>query len=198
MLNDSQITKITSNTFMTEHERIENVASNVVANNDESIDFMNIAANVSDEDFMNISREINDEDIIAVIKNSVDNIVMIIDVEQLRRETLLKRIIDSKDAEEDSNFMKELNSSKSKKLIFKNLSAKFRKSLENQTLEKLQSSREEKDMKIEMNERTYHVDIIIKHFHSCARFFLRNSKINLLISKASVKFTKLIINKIRI
>ncbi len=194
MLNDSQITRITHNTFTAEHERIENVASNVIANNDESIDFMNIAANVNDENFMNISREIN-EDNIAVLKNSVNNIVMIIDAEQLRREALLKRITDSKDAEEDSNFMKELNSSKSKKLTLKNLSAKFRKSLKNQTLEKLQSSREEKDMKIKINERTYHVDMIIKHLHSCARFFLRNSEINSLISKSSVKLTKLIINK---
>jgi hypothetical protein len=192
MLNDLQIT---INTFMIEHERIENVASNVVANNDRSINFMNIAASINEKNFMNILRRINEKDIIAVTKNSVDNIVMIIDAERLRRETLLKRITDSKNAEEDSNFIKESNSSKSKKLTLKNVSAKFRKSLKNQTLEKLRSSREEKNMKIEMNKRSYHVDMIIKHFHSCARFFLRNSEINLLITKSSVKFTKLIINK---
>jgi hypothetical protein len=196
MLNDSQITIHT-----------KNVASNVVTNNDRSMNFMNIAAiinekdfiniatSINEKDFMNISRRINKKDIIVVTHNSIDIIVMIIDAERLRREILLKRIIDSKN-NEDLNFMKDSNSSKSKKLILKNLSAKFRKSLKNQTLEKLRSFREEKEMKIEMNEKTYRVDMIIKHLHSCAKFFLRNSEINLLVSKSSVKFTKLIINKI--
>jgi hypothetical protein len=85
--------------------------------------------------------------------------------------------------------------SKSRKINLKNLTSKFKKSLKVQVLWKLRSSREEKDMKLKMNEKTYHVDMIIKHLHSCARFFLRNSKINLFITKSFVKFTKFMINK---
>jgi hypothetical protein len=185
MFNDRQIT---INTFITEQKEIENFASNIAANNDRSMNFMNIATIISEKDFMNIatiineknfinvSRLFNEKDIIVVTQNQVDNIVMTIDAERLRRKTLLKRITALKDS----------NSSKSKKLTLKNLSAKFRKSLRNQTLEKLRSSREEEDMKIEINERTYHVDMIIKHLHSCARFFLRNSKINLLVTSLAV------------
>jgi hypothetical protein len=93
MLNDSQIT---INTFMTEQKEIKNFASNIAANNDQSMnfmniaatinekDFMNIAASINEKNFMNISRRINEKDIIVVTQNSVDNIVMIIDVERLR------------------------------------------------------------------------------------------------------------------
>jgi hypothetical protein len=203
MLNNSQIK---NNTFIIEQKEIEDFASNIAADNDRLMNFMNIAATINEKDciniaasineknFMNISRRINEKDIIVVTQNSINNIVMIIDAERLRQETLLKRITDSKD-NEDLNFMKDSNSSKSKKLILKDLSAKFRKSLKNQILEKLRSSREEEKMKIEMNEKTYHVDMIIKHLHSCARLFLRNSVINLFVTKSSVKFIKLIMNK---
>jgi hypothetical protein len=178
---------------MTEHERIENDASNVVTNNDESINFMNIASSISEKNFMNISRRINEKDII-VDRDSVDNIVMIIEAERLRRETLLKRITDSKD-NEDSNFMKDQNSSKSKKLTLKNLSAKFRKSLKNQTLDKLRSSQEEEDKKIIINEKNYHVECTIKYLHSCARFIVKNLSTNLFILKSSRKSTKFEGNK---
>jgi hypothetical protein len=190
MLNDQQIT---INTVITEHERIENVASNVVANNDESINFMNIAAIISEKDFMNISRRINEKDIIAVMKNSIDNIVIVIDAERLKRETLLKRIFDSKDIEEDSNFMKLISSRK--KLRLKNLSTKFKKKLENQALKKLRSSREEDDRNVEINERTYHVRMIIKHLHSCARFVFNNFSHILEFTKSSIKSTKSTTNK---
>jgi hypothetical protein len=161
---------------------------------------MNNAASINEEDFMNIAESISDEDSannqIIITRNSRDQIVRIIEVECSRRKILLKRLISSKAIEvKNINIMKESNQSKSKKINLKNLTSKFKKSLKAQALKKLRSSREEKDMKLEMNERKYHVDMTIKHLHSCAKFFLRNSEINLLITKSSVKFTKLMINK---
>jgi hypothetical protein len=190
MLNDSQIT---INIVIAEHERIENVVSNVVANNDKSINFMNIAAIINVKNFMNISRRINEKDIIVVMKNSVDNIVIIIDAERLKKETLLKRIFDSKNTEEDSNFMK-LTSSR-KKLRLKNLSAKFKKKLKNQALKKLKSLREEDDRNVKINEKTYHVKMIIKHLHSCARFVFNNLSHILKFTKSFIKSTKSTTNK---
>jgi hypothetical protein len=189
MLNDS---RITINIVIA--ERIKNVTSNVVADNDRSIDFMNIAASISEKNFMNISRRINEKDIIAVIENSVNNIVIAIDTERLRRQTLLQRITNSKDAEEDSNIMKKSSSSR-KKLTLKNLSAKFKKKLKNQALKKLRSFRKEDDMNVKINERTYHVKMIIKHLHSCARFVLNNFSHILKFTKSSVKSTKSTTNK---
>jgi hypothetical protein len=83
MLNDSQIT-----INIVGVERMKNVASNVAADNDQSMNFMNIAANISDQDFKNIaaiiieanllnfSQDINEKDVIEendiiVRKNSV-------------------------------------------------------------------------------------------------------------------------------
>ncbi len=189
MLNDS---RITINIVIA--ERIENVTLNVVANNDRSINFMNIAASINENNFMNISRRINKKDIIAVIKNSVNNIVIIIDIERLRRQTLLQRITNSKNAEEDSNIMKKSSSSK-KKLTLKNLSAKFKKKLKNQVLKKLRSLREEDDMNVKINEKTYYVKMIIKHLHSCARFVFNNLSHILEFTKSSVKSTKSTTNK---
>jgi hypothetical protein len=199
MLNDSQITN-----NIVSAERIENVASNVAADNDRSMNFMNIAANISDQDFMNIaaiineanfmnfSQDINEKDVIEendiiVKKNSIH-------AERLRRQTLLKRITNSKDAEEDSNIMKKSSSSR-KKLILKNLSTKFKKKLKNQTLNKLRSSQEKEDKEIIINEKNYYVECTIKYLHSCARFIVKNFSTNLLILKSSRKSTKLAINK---
>jgi hypothetical protein len=231
MLNDSQTT-----VNIVIAERIENVASNVAADNDRSMNFMNITANISEddvmdiaasisedhfmdiaasisendfmdsaasiseEDFMNIAESISDEDStdnhIIITRNLRDQIVRIIEVECSRREILLKRLISSKViGVKNINIMKEPNLPKSKKINLKDLTSKFKKSLKAQALKKQRSSREEKDMELEINEKTYHVDMTIKHLHSCARFFLRNSEINLLIMKSSVKLTKLMINK---
>jgi hypothetical protein len=78
---------------MTEQKEIENFASNIAADNDKLINFMNIAAiinekdfiniatSINEEDFMNISRFINEKDIIVVTQNSINNIVIIIDAE---------------------------------------------------------------------------------------------------------------------
>ncbi len=203
MFNDSQIK---NNIFMTEQKEIENFASNIAADNDKLINFMNIAAiinekdfiniatSINEEDFMNISRFINEKDIIVVTQNSINNIVIIIDAEWLRRETLLKKIIDSKD-NKDSNFMKNSNSSKSKKLTFKNLSAKFKKSLKNQTLNKLRSSQKEENKEIIINEKNYHVECTIKYLHSCVKFIVKNLSTNLFILKSSRKSTKFAVNK---
>jgi hypothetical protein len=112
----------------------------------------------------------------------------------LRWQTLLQRIINSKDAEEDSNIMKKLSSLR-KKLILKNLSAKFKKKLKNQALKKLRSFREENDMNVKINEKTYHVKMIIKHLHSCARFLLNNFNQTLKFTKPFIKSTKSTTNK---
>jgi hypothetical protein len=115
-----------------------------------------------------------------------------VDVEQLRRKVILKRMSAAEDIE---NFiMKELNSSR-KKLILKNLSAKFKKKLKNQVLQKLRSLREENDMNVKINEKTYHVRMIIKHLHSCARFVLNNLSHILEFTKSFIKSTKSTTNK---
>jgi hypothetical protein len=91
--------------------------------------------------------------------------------------------------------MKKFNSSKSKKLTLKNLTAKFRKSLKNQTLKKLQSSRDDKETNIEMNDKPYHVSSIIKYLHSCARFLVENSVSTIQMSNLSIKSMKSITNR---
>jgi hypothetical protein len=153
-------------------------------------DSMNIAATISEANLMNFSQDTNEKDVIENIiaeKNPVH-------AERLRRQTLLKRIISSKDAEEDSNIMKKSSSSR-KKLILKNLSAKFKKKLKNQALKKLRSFREKDDMNVKINERIYHVKMIIKHLHSCARFLFNNLRQTLEFTKSSIKSTKSITNK---
>jgi hypothetical protein len=141
---------------------------------------------------MNFSQDTNEKNVIEendiiVKKNSIH-------VEWLRWQTLLKKIISSKDAEEDSNIMKK-SSSFRKKLTFKNLSAKFKKKLKNQALKKLRSLREENDMNVKINKRTYHVKMIIKHLHSCARFVLNNLSHILKFTKSFIKSTKSTTNK---
>jgi hypothetical protein len=98
MLNDPQTTVNT-----------EDVASNVVADNDQLVDSMNITASTIEKDSMDIPRRSNEEDITAFTQNSVDNTVIAIEAERLRRETLLKRITGPKDAEGDSNSMGDSN-----------------------------------------------------------------------------------------
>jgi hypothetical protein len=185
-------------------EKITNIAAQILAEdyfaaNSMNIatiineaDFMNIAAIINEANLMNFSQDINEKDVIEekniiVEKNSVH-------AERLRRQILLKRIINSKNVEEDLNIMKKSSSSR-KKLIFKDLSAKFKKKLKNQALKKLRSSREENDMNVKINERIYHVKMIIKHLHSCARFLFNNLKHILEFTKSSIKSTKLITNK---
>jgi hypothetical protein len=175
-------------------EKIMNIAAQILAEDYLSEDFMNIATIISEENFMNISRRINEKDTISVIENSIDNIIIAIDAERLRREILLKRITDSKDAKEHSDFMNELISSR-KKITLKNLSAKFKKKLKNQALKKLRSLREENNMNVKINEKTYHVKMIIKHLHSCARFLFNNLSHILNFTKSSVKSTKSTTNK---
>jgi hypothetical protein len=174
-------------------EKITNIAAQILAEDYFAADFMNIAAIISEANFMNISRRINEKDIIAVMKNSVDNIVIVIDAERLKRETLLKRIFDSKNIEEDSNFMKLISSRK--KLRLKNLSTKFKKKLKNKALKKLKSSREKDDKDVKINERTYHVKMIIKHLHSYARFVFNNLNHILKFTKSFIKSTKSTTNK---
>ncbi len=89
-----------------------------------------------------------------------------VDTKQLKRKIILKRLSAAEDIE--SSIMKELSSSK-KKLTLKNLSAKFKKKLKNQALKKLKSSREEDDMNVKINEKTYHVKMITNiciHVHN--------------------------------
>ncbi len=166
MLNDSQIT---INIFMTEQKEIENFASNIAANNNRSMNFINIATNINEDDFMNIaatineanfmnfSQDINDKDVIK--ENDIIVRKNLFHAEQIRRQTLLKRITSSKDAKGDSNIMKKFSLSR-KKLTLKNLSAKFKKKLKNQALKKLRSLREENDMNVKIKKRTYHIKII--------------------------------------
>jgi hypothetical protein len=50
-------------------------------------------------------------------------------------------------------------------------------------------------MNVKINERTYHVEIIIKHLHSCARFLLNNLNHILQFTKSFIKSTKFTTNK---
>jgi hypothetical protein len=151
---------------------------------------------ISQNDSMNIRFIINEKnsEIQSTTKseNSTNIMNNFVDVEQLKRKIILKRISAAEDTE--SFIMKEFSSSR-KKLTLKNLSAKFKKKLKNQALKKLKSSREEDDMNVKINERTYHVEMTIKHLHSCARFLLNNLSHTLAFTKSFIKSTKSTTNK---
>jgi hypothetical protein len=132
-----------------------------------------------------------DENVITQNSN-----LIIVHVEQQRRKIILKRLLITEEIE--SFIMKEFSSSKKKKLTLQNLIRKFKKKLKIQALKKLRSFREKNDMNIEINDKTYHVEMIIRHLHSCARFFFDNFIVILQISKSSLKLTKSTTNKILI
>ncbi len=83
---------------------------------------------------------------------------------------------------------------KSKKLILKNLSKKSRKILKNQALKKIRSSRDEENIIVKSNHKTYHIEMTIKFLHFCVKFLIINSKFSLSMTKFSIKSIKSIIN----
>ncbi len=89
----------------------------------------------------------------------------------------------------DDEIMKESQTRK-KKLNLKDLFEKFRKLLEKQALVKIQSFRDDQEVRIKVNNKSYHVECVIKYLHSCVRFFIHDSEINLHISESSTKSLK--------
>ncbi len=89
----------------------------------------------------------------------------------------------------DDEIMKKSQTRK-KKLNLKDLFEKFRKLLEKQVLVKIQSSLDDQEVRIKVNNKSYHVECVIKYLHSCARFFIHDLKLNLHISESSTKSLK--------
>ncbi len=97
--------------------------------------------------------------------------------------------IDEENEVEIDEFLK-VSQTKLKKLTLKDLIEKSKKSLKKQAMKKLQSSRDDQKVRTKVNNKFYHIECVIKYLHSCARFFIHNSKLNLHISKSSTKSLK--------
>ncbi len=127
---------------------------------------------VIDDEIKKESRDIIDDEIMKESRDIIDDEIM----------------KESRDIIDDE-IMKESQIRK-KRLNLKNLFEKFRKLLEKQALVKIQSSRDDQEVRVKVNNKSYHVEYIIKYLHSCARFFIHDSEINLHISESSKKSLK--------
>jgi hypothetical protein len=143
------------------------------------------AAHPGDENTM----EPEDEDVATQNPN-----LTTVHAEQQRRKTILKRL--STTEETESSTTEEPSPPKKKKLTLQDLTRKSKKELETQALKKLRPPRGGNGMDIEMNGRTYHVGMTIKHLHPCARFFLDNPTVTLQIPEPPLKPAKPTTNKV--
>jgi hypothetical protein len=132
--------------------------------------------------------------------------------EVIRRQNLLQGLMnvprdtregESSATESDNDIMEEEHlettadnpSADHKKLRLQDLTEKTRKRLEKEVLENMRSSRKREGKNIIINDKTYHVECIIKYLHSCARFVLKNSFTNFFMPDSSQKSAKSITNK---
>ncbi len=147
-------------------ENVMNITFNLNSYSKKKI-ILNISSNMmsieraikeqEEESFMNISSIFNDDD---------------------------DDTIDQKNEAKTDEFLK-VSQIRFKKFTLKNLIEKSRKSLKKQVIKKLQSSRDNQEIKIKVNNKNYHVEYVIKYLHSCAKFFIHDSQLNLHISKSS-------------
>jgi hypothetical protein len=115
-------------------------------------------------------------------------------IEKLEEESFMNISSISSDDDEESEaktdeFLK-VSQIRLKKLTLKDLTEKSKKSLKKQVMKKLQSSCDDQEIRIKVNNKFYHIEYVIKYLHSYARFFIHDSKLNLHISKSSTKSLK--------
>ncbi len=129
---------------------------------------MNIPQNLNDQ-------ETEEDDIVSSFENATPN----------------EEIVDNSESDE---FLKR-SQTHTKKITLKNLSEKVRKLLKKEVMNKIKSSRDDQDIRVEVNQKFYHVTCFIKYLHSCFKFFVHDSKFNLSTSKSSIKSLKSLTNR---